>query len=88
MLPTGYIKTKQTKITGANISVAGNKGSEKVLVKEAMLLSRSISLGKCRYGDGVEGQDGYIDAPPRSPASPLSLLLPSSKNSVLTRYHK
>lgn len=73
MLPTGYIKTKQTKITVAYISVAENKGREKVLVKEAMLLSRSTSLGKSRCGDGVEEQDGHSNTPPRSPASPRSL---------------
>lgn len=73
MLPTGDIKTKQTKIIVAYISVAENKGREKGLVKEAMLLSRSLSLGKSRCGDGVGGQDGHSDAPPRSPASPRSL---------------
>lgn len=72
MLPTGYIETKQTKITVANISVSGNKGREKVLVKEAMLLSSSISLRKSRCGDGAKGQDGHRNAPPRSPASPSS----------------
>lgn len=84
MLPTGYIKTKQTKLTVACISVTENKGREKVLIKEAMSLSRSISLGKSRCSDGVEGHDGHLHAALHH----LALLLHSSKNSVLTRFHK